>query len=247
MQIESTARRCRRSSWWSTPRTPAYQDIQTKLYTLKTAADDLRRFTLFDGSPRHLELGHDPPHRRRDEQRLAGHLRRQRHAHGRGERQAAAGAVVHQLVRRPTPATAPTRARDQAHGADRRQRELAGCEKGQAITLQSTKNGDGAQTPATFTVTDTTTLEDLRSFVQTNLSGWTVTLGQGGKMQITSPPGDEQAFTGVSLGPGGTALGGAGGVGTTNPPAPTGRSARCWCTAAATSTSARRGSRSTSR
>jgi flagellar hook-associated protein 2 len=97
-----------------------------------------------------------------------------------------------------------------------------GLTSGQTITLQSTKNGT-AQTPATFTVTDTTTLEDLRSFVQTNLAGSTVTIGQGGKMQITSPPGDEQAYTGVTLqGPDGNPLGGAGGVGTTNPPAPTG-------------------------
>src|SRR3954469_22120018 len=32
-------------------RTDAYKDIQTKLYTLKTAADDLRSLTLFNGSP----------------------------------------------------------------------------------------------------------------------------------------------------------------------------------------------------
>src|SRR4051812_43252786 len=32
-------------------RTQAHKDIQTKLYTLKTAADDLRSLTLFNGSP----------------------------------------------------------------------------------------------------------------------------------------------------------------------------------------------------
>src|SRR3954462_1529705 len=32
-------------------RTKAYQDLSTKLYTLKTAADDLRSLTLYAGSP----------------------------------------------------------------------------------------------------------------------------------------------------------------------------------------------------
>ncbi len=204
-------------------RTAAYQDIQTKLYTLKTAADDLRSLTLFNGTPytsssdttrltAAATSNASPGTYDVNVTRMAAaNVKQQQatsftssfgYAYAGNGAYAAAGTKITDLT--------------DASGSS------LGLAKGQTITLQSTKNGT-AQTPATFTVTDTTTLEDLRSFVQTNLAGSTVTLGQGGKMQITSPPGDEQAFTGVSLlGPGGTALGGAGGVGTTDPPAPTG-------------------------
>src|SRR5262249_29152099 len=95
-----------------------------------------------------------------------------------------------------------------------------GLTSGQTITLQSTKNGT-AQTPVQFTIGDNSTVDDLRPSGHTNLPGPTVTLGQGGAMQITSPPGDEQAYTNVQLlGPDGTTP--LAGLGTTIPPAPTG-------------------------
>src|SRR4051812_44164494 len=205
-------------------RTQAYKDVTTKLYSLKSAADDLRSLTLFGGSPwtsssdttrltASATSNATPGTYSINVTKMAAANVKQQHASAFtssfGYSYAGSGAYA--------AGSTKLSALTDASGTS------LGLTTGQTITLQSTKNG-AAQTPVTYTVTDTSTLDDLRSFVQTKLPGSTVTLGQGGQMQITSPPGDEQAYTNVSLlGPDGTTpLGGAGGLGTTNPPAPAG-------------------------
>ena len=229
-------------------RTAAYQDIQTKLYTLKTAADDLRSLTLFNGSPytsssdttrltAAATSNASPGTYDVNVTRMAAANVKQQQATSFTSSfgYAYAGAA-------PTPPRAPSHDLTDASGTS------LGLAKGQTITLQSTKNGT-AQTPATFTVTDTTTLEDLRSFVQTNLVGLDGD-ARPGRQDADHEPAGRRAGLHRRL---------AARPGRHGPR----RRGRCrhhrsagpdrlarlgaWCTAAATSTSRRRGSRSTSR
>ena len=63
--------------------------------------------------------------------------------------------------------------------------------------MASTQGGQAHS--ASFTVTDTSTVNDLTSWMQSQLAGSTVSLQVGGAIKVTSAPGLDQANTGISL------------------------------------------------
>jgi flagellar hook-associated protein 2 len=77
---------------------------------------------------------------------------------------------------------------------------------GSTIVLHATQGAGGgsagtvATPPPTFTVTATSTLDDLRAFVQTSLAGSSVTIDPGGELHVTSAGGIDQGWSRVSLG-----------------------------------------------
>jgi flagellar hook-associated protein 2 len=73
----------------------------------------------------------------------------------------------------------------------------AGYAVGSSITLNSTQGGS-AHT-ASFQVTDTSTLNDLTTWMQSQMTGSTVSMQVGGVIKVTSAPGLDQANTGISL------------------------------------------------
>jgi flagellar hook-associated protein 2 len=200
-----------------------YRDISTKLLTLKSAADDLRSFTLYSGSPNATST---------DSTRLTA-LATASAAPGTYDVNVTSLAAANVKEQTASSFTSQFGALHAGSGVYAGSGTLLtsltqadgtslGYTAGSTITLNGSQNGN-ALTASTFTVTSTTTVDDLRTFIQTNLPGATATLGLGGALQITSPPGDEQAYTNLQL----TATAADGttslpGIGATNPPAPTG-------------------------
>src|SRR4051794_25083199 len=138
-------------------RTQAYQDVTTKLYSLKSAADDLRSISLFGGSPwtatsdatrltASATTNATPGTYSVNVTRMAAANVKQQHASSFtssfGYSYSGAGAYASGSTK--------LSAMTDASGAS------LGLTTGQTITLQSTKNGT-AQTPVTYTVTDTST------------------------------------------------------------------------------------------
>jgi flagellar hook-associated protein 2 len=78
-----------------------------------------------------------------------------------------------------------------------------GLADGQTITLSGTKGG--SLLTGTFTVGPNSTLDDLRTFVETTVPGSSVKLQTGGRITITSPTGTDQEVTDLSLSTGGAA------------------------------------------
>ncbi len=72
-----------------------------------------------------------------------------------------------------------------------------GLAAGQTLTLSGTMGGSAIS--STLAVTATTTVDDLRGFVQTAVPGGDVRLGAGGRLEITSPIGTDQEVTALSL------------------------------------------------
>ena len=175
-----------------------FNDLSTKLTNLRTLSDSLRSVTLFDGSP--LATASDAT-------RLSANA----------TKDAAAGTYslqVDRLARASVLQTAATSetaefgslyaAAGTYAGGSTPLTALTdsagvslGYTAGGTITFGSTK--DGAPVTAGFAVTATSTVEDLRQFLQTTATGATVTLEQGGRFKIVSAPGIEQAHTAISL------------------------------------------------
>jgi flagellar hook-associated protein 2 len=78
-----------------------------------------------------------------------------------------------------------------------------GLAAGQTITLSGTKGG--SPLTGSLTITEATTLDNLRAFVETSIPGASVKLDTGGRITITSPSGTDQEVTGLSLSTGGAA------------------------------------------
>ncbi len=79
-----------------------------------------------------------------------------------------------------------------------------GLVAGQTVTLSGQRGEVGSQTPVTvaYTVTATSTLEDLRAAMQTGLPGAEVAIEPGGRLKITSAPGADADLSDLRLGNG---------------------------------------------
>jgi flagellar hook-associated protein 2 len=175
-----------------------YADMSTKLYTLKSAADALRDFSLYAGSPTATSA---------DTTKLTASATSAAAASSYNVvvSQVARAAVSQQTATSDvsnfgtlyagngtyaSTATKLTDLTDSTGGA-------AGYAVGSTITLNSTQGG--VANTASYTVTSTSTVSDLANFMKTNMKNSTVSLQPGGVLQITSAPGLDQANTGVSL------------------------------------------------
>jgi flagellar hook-associated protein 2 len=204
-------------------RTSSFRDISSKLLALKSAADGLRSFSLYSGSP--WTSSSDPSRVTATATAAAAPG-----TYSLSVTQLAAANVKEQVASPFSTAFAPLYAGTGTYaGGTTKLTDLTqadgtslGYAVGSTITLGGSQDGS-AITPATLTVTASTTVEDLRKFVQSTLPGATATLGLGGSLKVTSPPGEEQAYRDLQLtaiaADGTTALPGLGG---TNPPAPDG-------------------------
>jgi flagellar hook-associated protein 2 len=175
-----------------------YADISTKLYTLKTAADALRSFSLYAGSPT----------------ATSGDTTRLTAAATSAAAASSYNVVVSNVARAAVSQQATTPSISQFGGlyagngtyasASTKLSDLttstgaaAGYAVGSSITMGSTQAGTA--NTASFQVTDTSTVADLTNWMQTNLKGSSVSLQVGGVIKVTSAPGLDQANTGISL------------------------------------------------
>lgn len=175
-----------------------YADISTKLYTLKSAADALRSFTLYAGSPIASSA---------DATKLTASATSAAAASSYNVVvDNIARAAVSQQSTTPsvsqfgslyagngTYAASSTKLTDLTTSTG----TASGYAVGDTITLGSTQGGQANS--AAFQVTDTTTVGDLTSWMQTQMKGSTVALQVGGVIKVTSAPGLDQANTGISL------------------------------------------------
>jgi flagellar hook-associated protein 2 len=175
-----------------------YSDISTKLYTLKAAADALRDPTLYNGSPTATSA---------DTTKLSASATSNAAA---GSYNVVVGTIARAAVAQQTAtsdvssfatlyagngvyASTATKLTDLTAADGSAQ----GYQVGDTITLGSTQGGQA--TSATYSVTATSSVSDLATFMQNNLKGSVVALQPGGKLQITSAPGLDQANTNVSV------------------------------------------------
>jgi flagellar hook-associated protein 2 len=175
-----------------------YQDISTKLYTLKSAADALRDPTLYAGSPTATSA---------DTTKFTATATSAAAASSYNivVNNIARAAVSQQTATSDVSSFGTLYAGNGAYAAattkltDLTQADgtAAGYAVGDTITLGSTQGGNANS--ASYTVTASSTVSDIATFMQNNLSGSTVSLQPGGKLQVTSAPGLDQANTGVSL------------------------------------------------
>ena len=175
-----------------------YADISTKLYTLKSAADALRSFSLYAGSPTGTSS---------DTTRLTASATSAAAASSYNVVVAnVARAASAQQTTTPsisqfgslyagngTYAAGTTKLTDLTTSTG----AASGYAVGSAITLNSTQGGQPHT--ASFQVTDTSTLNDLTSWMQTQMTGSTVSMQVGGVIKVTSAPGLDQANNGISL------------------------------------------------
>jgi flagellar hook-associated protein 2 len=175
-----------------------YTDISTKLYTLKSAADALRDFSLYAGSPTATSA---------DTTKLTASATSAAAASSYNVvvSQVARAAVSQQSATSDvssfgtlyagngTYASTATKLTDLTNSTG----GAAGYAVGDTITLNSTQGG--VANTASYTVSATSTVSDLANFMQTNMKNSAVALQPGGVLQVTSAPGLDQANTGVSL------------------------------------------------
>ncbi|HEY1479997.1 MAG TPA: flagellar filament capping protein FliD [Gaiellales bacterium] len=175
-----------------------YSDISTKLYTLKTAADALRDFTLYAGSP--TATSSDP-----SKLTAAATSAAAASSYNVVVSNIARAAVSQQTATSDVSQFGTLYAGNGAYASTATKLTdlttstgaAAGYAVGDTITLASTQGGTAST--ASYTVSATSTVGDIASFMQKNMAGSTVSLQPGGRMQITSAPGLDQANTGVSL------------------------------------------------
>jgi flagellar hook-associated protein 2 len=174
-------------------------DISTKLYTLKSAADALRSFSLYAGSP--TATSADPTKLTASATSAAAAS-----SYNVVVSNVARAAVSQQAT---TPSISQFAALYAGNGtyaaSTTRLSDLttstgaaAGYAVGSSITMDSTRGGQAHS--ASFTVSDTSTVNDLTTWMQGQLTGSSVALQVGGTIKVTSAPGLDQANTGISLG-----------------------------------------------
>jgi flagellar hook-associated protein 2 len=189
-------------------RKTALQDISTKLLSLRTASDSLRNVSFWAGTP-HGTSGDDSSYTldassgapkanyQVQVKRLAtGEV--WAHAATAGVRDfGAASAGVNVFAAKTTKLTDLT----DAAGAS------LGVAVGQTVSLSGVQGGSPVTSATSYTVTATSTLDDLKTWVQGQVPGSTVTVETGGRIRIKSPVGSDQELTSLALSTAGAAAG----------------------------------------
>jgi flagellar hook-associated protein 2 len=189
-----------------TARKALLDDIKTKLATLQTAADSVRDPTFWIGTPHGtsgdtdsftVDVADGAPaasYQVQVKQLATGDVWAQ--AAQAGERrfsQTYGGSGV--LADNTTLLTGLTNATGTS----------LGLAVGQTINVAGSQGGTAIAGTTGFTVTATSTLDDLKGWLQTQLPGSTVAIASGGRLQIDSPAGADQEITALSLSTGGKA------------------------------------------
>jgi flagellar hook-associated protein 2 len=175
-----------------------YSDLSTKLYALKASADALRDRTLYAGSPTATSA---------DTSKLTAVATGAAAASSYNVvvDHVARAAVSQQTATSDVSSFGTLYAGNGAYAATSTKLTALtaadgtpqGYAVGDTITLASTQGGQANS--ASYTVTATSTVGDIASFMQSALEGSVVSLQPGGKLQVTSAPGLDQANTGISL------------------------------------------------
>ena len=184
------------------------QDISAKLLSLRTAADALRNVSFWAGAP-HGTSGDDSSYSlavasgapkanyQVQVKRLAtGEV----YSHGAtaGVRDfGAANAGLNVFAATTTKLTDLTNAAGTS----------LGVAVGQTISLSGLQDGSPVASATAYTVTVTSTLDDLKTWAQGQLPGTTVTVETGGRIRVKSPVGTDQQLTSLALSTAGAAAG----------------------------------------
>ncbi len=80
-----------------------------------------------------------------------------------------------------------------------------GLAVGQTISLTGAQGGAAIAGTTPYTITATSTLDDLKGWLQGQLPGSTITVASGGRLSIQSPSGADQEITALALSTGGAA------------------------------------------
>jgi len=188
-------------------RKAALQGISTKLLSLRTAADSLRSIPFWAGTP-HGTSGEDASYSlsvtsgapkanyQIQVKRLAtGEV--WSHTATSGVRDfGAAMAGLNTFAAKTTTLTSLT----DAAGAS------LGVQVGQQISMSGIQGGAAYASATPFTVTATSTIDDLRAWVQGQVPGSSVSIETGGRIRVKSPVGSDQELTSLALSTGGAAV-----------------------------------------
>jgi len=187
-------------------RKAALQDISTKLLSLRTSADSLRSIPFWAGTP-HGSSGDDSSYslsvtsgapkasyQIQVKQLATGEV--WAHNATSGVRDfAAAMAGLNTFAGKTTALTSLT----DGTGAS------LGLQVGQQISMSGLQGGAAYASATPFTVTATSTLDDLRSWIQGQVPGSTISIETGGRIRVKSPVGSDQEMTSLALSTGGAA------------------------------------------
>jgi flagellar hook-associated protein 2 len=187
-------------------RKAALQDISTKLLSLRTAADSLRSIPFWAGTP-HGSSGDDASYslsvtsgapkasyQIQVKQLATGEV--WAHNATSGVRDfPAAMAGLNTFAGKTTALTSLT----DGTGAS------LGLQVGQQISMSGLQGGAAYASETPFTVTATSTLDDLRSWIQGQVPGSTISIETGGRIRVKSPVGSDQEMTSLALSTGGAA------------------------------------------
>jgi flagellar hook-associated protein 2 len=175
-----------------------YSDISAKLLTLKTASDALRDFSLYAGSPTATSA---------DTTKLTATATGAAAASSYNVvvTNVARAAVMQQNATSDVSTFGTLYAGNGAYASTATKLTdlttstgvAAGYAVGDTITLNSTQGGQA--TTASYQVTDSSSVGDLATWLQTQLKGSSVSLQPGGALTVTSAPGLDQTNVGVSL------------------------------------------------
>jgi flagellar hook-associated protein 2 len=184
------------------------QDLSTKLLSLRTAADSLRNVSFWAGVP-HGTSGDDSSYTldvTSGAPKAAYQLQVKRLATGEvyahsatsGVRDfGAANAGLNVFALKTTKLTDLT----DGTGAS------LGVAVGQTVSMSGVQGGSPVTSATSFTVTATSTLDDLKTWVQGQVPGSTVTIETGGRIRVKSPVGTDQELTSLALSTSGAATG----------------------------------------
>jgi len=186
-------------------RKAALQDISTKLLSLRTAADSLRDIPFWAGSPHgasgdssySLSVTSGAPkanYQIQVKQLATGEV--WSHNATSGVRDfGAAMAGLNTFAGKTTTLTSLT----DSSGAS------LGVQVGQQISMTGIQGGAAYASATPFTVTATSTLDDLRAWAQAQVPGSSVSIETGGRVRVQSPVGTDQELTSLALTTGGAA------------------------------------------
>jgi len=189
-------------------RKSALQDISTKLLSLRTASDSLRNVSFWAGTP-HGSSGDDSSYTlaasagapkanyQVQVKRLAtGEV--WAHNATAGVRDfGAANAGLNMFAAKTTKLT------DLTDGAG----TSLGVAVGQTISLSGLQGGTPMTSATAYTVTASSTLDDLKTWAQGQVPGSTVTVETGGRIRVKSPVGTDQELTSLAFSTAGAAAG----------------------------------------
>ncbi len=189
-------------------RKTALKDISTRISTLRTASDAMRSVPFWAGTPRGttgeaasyaLDATSSAPkasYQIRVKQLATGEVWSQTASSG----VRAFGAVYTAANVFGTSATKLTALTDAA-GAS------LGLAVGQTISLTGMQNALPITSATPYTVTASSTLDDLKGWIAKEIPGATATIETGGRISIKSPAGTDREVTALAISTGGAALG----------------------------------------